>query len=242
MHAFLREELQRRYQPQNIRRFSGLDALSDERINALREFLLENIYPPPEKRVQIEAAFDHLNALLNSPARLRPLLRTLAGAIWRLGRQLPAALSAGRGVTEAFMRLRDMEAHLVAIVDEAQHRQRKTVTRPVMVEAVASLSKKDVQFFVRELTHLLKQLARTDLLRAMVNAITCCKNTMDVHPHIYPEAERAGVALALEIVSGALELFQAIPSPEIMLIVHGVMLIEQDWHDRMCREAAEGSS
>jgi len=239
---FLREELRCRYQPKNVRRFRELDALSDTRINTLREFFLTNVYPPHQKRAQIEAAFDHLRCLLHSPGRLRLLLRALAGAFWRLGRQLPAALAVGRSVADAFVRLRDMEDCLAVAVSDMQRNQATTIDRAAMIHAVASLSEAEVESFVRELTHLLEQLSHTDLLRAMVSAIERCKDAMDAHPEIFPEAERAGVALALEIVSGALDIFRGVPASEFALIAKGVMLIEKDWHDRMCREAADGTS
>ncbi|HEX71881.1 MAG TPA: hypothetical protein ENN65_00985 [Candidatus Hydrogenedentes bacterium] len=240
--TFLREELRRRYEIENIRRFRELDALDSARVNTLREFLLANVYPPTERRAQIEAAFEHLSVLLRSPGRLRPLLRALAGSLWRLGRKLPAALAAGRGVADAFVRMRDMEKRLVTVVRDMQGDRTATLDRAAMVRAVASFSKTEIESFIRDLTRLLEQLSHTDMLSGMVNVIRRCKDAMDAHAQTYPEAERAGVALALEIVSGALELFRTIPSSEFALITQGVMLIEQDWHDRMCREADDGTS
>lgn len=241
--AFLREELRLRYQPEHVRRFPELDAISDARVNALREFLLANVYPPSEKRARIEASFEHLNALLRNPGRLAPLLRALAGSLWRLGRQLPAALATGRGVADAFVRMRDMEKRLVTAVHDMQDDRitmsdrTATLDRASMVRAVASLSKTEIESFIRDLARLLEQLSHTDMLSGMLQIIRRCKGAMDAHPQIYSEEERAGVALALEIVSGALELFRTIPSSEFALIRRGVILIEQDWHDRMCREA-----
>lgn len=234
--AFLREELRLRYQPEQVRRFPELDALSAARVNELREFFLSNVYPPPERRARIEAGFEHLQHLLRSPARLRPLLRALAGSLWRLGRKLPAALAAGRGVVDAFERVRGMEGRVLAALPDG------AVTRAAMLQALAAFSNKEIDALIGDLTGLLQQFSQVDMLAAMVDAIGRCKEAMDAYPQTYPEVERAGVALALETVSCALDLFRDIPAAEFALIIRGTALIERNWHDSIREEAKANSA
>ncbi len=44
-------ELESRYSVANVRRFFGPEQLSDEAINRLRNFFLDRVYPPAERRL-----------------------------------------------------------------------------------------------------------------------------------------------------------------------------------------------
>jgi hypothetical protein len=235
---FYRRELEARYQLENVRRFPEFNPISDARIERLREYFMQRIYPPPEQRKKLDDAFDHLNELLRSPHRLGPLVTTALRSLWRLGHRLPAAVQAGRSTVDAYRETRKLEACLIENAVRMGLRPKDSSDRTKMLQLIAGVPEKDVLRLIRDIVNLFRSLSNVALLETTVDIMKQSKAVMERHPDLYTENERAGLQLGLDIVSGGLALFRDMKPEEFDGVLRGIEAVETDWFARVRAMAA----
>ncbi len=235
---FYREEIRLRYQLDNIRRFEPFEDITDEHLNGLRDFFVDSIYPAAEKRQGIDDAFEHLHALLRSPRRLKPLMTMALASMWRLGTQLPAAVSAGLTTVDALRETRKLEAKMMDVAEGLGLSPAEARKRDAMVQIIANVPEKVVLHLIYDVLHLFRALSNVKMLGAMLEIMERSVTVMDKRQDVYRDDERKGVALGMEIVHGGHALFNRLQPDEFPKIIKGVELVELDWFDRIRKEAA----
>lgn len=239
--SFYRDELRKRYQVSHVRRFSQFDVISDESVDTLREYFLDHIYPPPERRAQLDDAFDHLGHLLRSPKRLQPLVTTALMSLWRLGRKLPAAVSAGRSTFDAYIESRKLERYMIEGAQKISLSKADTQDRLKMLSLIANIPEKHVRRLIRDILSLFRALANVSLLRTSAEIMDHVYEIMSKRTDLYTESECAGLALGIEVLRGGLELYEGMDPDVFPHIIDGIECVEFDWFDRVRAEVGAAS-
>lgn len=233
---FYRDELRERYEAKNVRRFREFDVIDDKLLATLRDYFLDHIYPPPTDREKLDDAFDHLGKLLRSPKRLGPLIRTVLRSMWRLGRKLPAAVSAGRATFDAYIESRKLENYMIERAVAINLTALETKDRRRMLSLITGIPDKHVQRLIRDILSLFHSLTQIELLRTSAEIMEHVHKIMESRPDLYLESERDGLALGLEVLRGGLGLFENMDPAAFPLIIRGIERVEFDWFDRVREE------
>jgi len=233
-----REELRKRYLPENCRRFPELKPISDTKLAALRDYFLECIYPASSDRDRLDDAFDRMGDIIKSPKRLMPLMSMAFKTVWKLGRMFPSAVSAGKNTLEAYLETRKLESTLMAYAKSHKLKPDDIAKREWIVRMVAALPEDEMTTFRNEILRLFHHLSNVKLLEATVEIMNNSKELMESRPDLYTEEEMAGFTLGHEVLRRGLQLFQSLKPSEFPVIIRGIELIEIDWYDRVKAEAA----
>ena len=242
-HAVLdafRGEIEIRYSLDNLREHEALADIDDAFLVELCDFLLDNMYPEAERRDELDEAFEHLHGLLRSPSQLKPLVRTALSSMWRLGRHLPRAMSAGLRATEAMREGRKLELQLVEEAGECGLAPGDFAERGALAMTVARIPEQVVEKLVAEVVDLFSVLSDEKTLSVMCEIMEQALGVMEAKPDTYDDPQRLGVALSLEVVRGGLDLFERLNGDQFKRILETVERVELAWFDAMRREAVQG--
>lgn len=233
-----REQLRLRYLPENCRRFKELKAISDAKLDALRDYFLECIYPSSEERDRLDEAFDRMGDIIKSPARLMPLMTIALRSVWKLGRMFPSAVAAGRNTLQAYLETRRIEGKLMDYAQRNRLKPEDVGGHDAIAQMVADLPEEEMLKFRGEILTLFHHLSNVRLIEATVEIMDNSKALMEARPDLYHDEELAGMTLGHDILSRGLQLFQSLKASEFPIIIRGIEVVEIDWYDRMKTEAA----
>jgi hypothetical protein len=236
---FYREELRRRYQLINVRRFEELAGIGDRQISELRDFFLDQIYPELDKRAKLDASFDRLGDMLTSPKRMSPLLSAALLSLWRMGTKIPAAVTAGRSAIDAYMKTREMEATLIATAKKLKLKPSDGEKRSKMVGLVQAVPEKQVLTLISDILELFRALTNIEVLKVAVAFMEQCEGVMEKKSDLYSDDDREGIRLGLDLLRGGIALFLKMKPEELAQLIQGIERVELDWFDRIRREAAD---
>ena len=239
---FYRREIELRYELDNVRRFHAFDRVPDATILNLRTYFLEHIYPPPQDRRQLDEAFDHLGQMLRSPKQLQPLLGTAFTSLWRLGRKLPGAISAGRSTFDAYSETRKLEGYMYTAALRRGFKKAEVDDRLSMLTLIDGIPEKHVRRLIKDITNLFHSLTNVKLLSVSHQIMTRCREVMEDHAEVYDESDRAGISLGIELLASGLNLFEDMDASLFSPIIAGIQQVENDWYDRVREEVAAHSA
>jgi hypothetical protein len=231
--TFYRDELRDRYQVKNVKRFEPFQGIEDRHIDALREYFLENIYPPAEERIKLDLAFDHLGDVLRSPRRMQPLMTTALSSFWRFGLQLPTAVNAARHTFDAYRETRKLEGFMLANAEKINLSKADTRKRETMLTLISDVPERDVVRLIDDILNLFRTLSNIKLLSTTVKMLDHFIDVMVKRPDLFNEADVAGISLGRQVVSGGLHLFERMTPEELPRVVDGIRLVEYDWYERV---------
>ncbi len=234
---FYREELCARYDLANVRRFKDFKDVSDSQITALRDFFMERIYPEPEERDQLDAAFDQLGHMLRSPKRMQPLMGAALTSLWRMGHRLPAAIGAGRATIDAYLKTRLLEGEMMAEAKRLKFKQKDFAARDRMIHLIIAVPEKQVLQLIQDILSLFHALSNVEMLHVAVQFMQECKKVMDTRTDLYTDDDREGVALGLALLEQGLALFLSVKKEQFPAIIEGIHQLELDWYQRVLAEA-----
>ncbi len=233
---FLRGELESRYSRENLARFGEFESLPEEVLTAFRTFVLDRIYPEPENRMQLNRAFETLEALLHSPTRIQPLVRATMGSFWRLGRKIPAAIQAGRRTMQAFGHMCEVEEIMVGAALANGLPSRGAKVQDELAGLFNELPPEPFEQLVNGLVALLRSLSDRAMLDAALEIARKLERLILNSPKKWTEAEKAGVTLARETLEEGLALFTLLDPEQTETLIEGVERVEWDWIETL-REA-----
>ena len=224
-----RETVAERYSIDYLRQNTHYDEVSDEDINAMREFFLEHVYPDPANRENLESALHALGGILKSPRKLWLLLG--ANPFGKLGGMLPSAMRAGLRTFDAFVKIRRLERRL----DEEARKQKvgldQVTDRSTFLKLVRKMPPREIVKFRRDGIALLESLADSQLLVATIDIMDASMKIMDDHKDVFDEQEREGIATGYRLLTGAHALFETLRPEQVATIVKGIELIESGWFE-----------
>lgn len=234
---FYRKELRRRYQLSNVRRFSQFDNIPDTQVEALRNYFLDQIYPPPEQRERLDRAFEHLASVLHSPRRVRPLMSAALRSAWRMGHRFPSAVAAGLATIDAYRETHVLEACMMKNAEALGVTAADSRKRARMIHLIAAVPESDVLRLIRDILRLFHALSNIRMLETAIQFMEVCRDVTEQRPDLYSTEDHDGFTLGVEVVRGGLDLFQHVDPDEFPNIIAGIEAVELEWFERVRTEA-----
>ena len=231
--AFLRAELDARYQPRNVRRFSQFGKLDPALAAAFRDFALARVYPSGRDRAEIDAAFAALHEILHSPKKMASLGSMVLSLVWRLGRRLPATLAAGQQVIHAFSCASAVESALADALVEHGIPWKHGVAPETMQRVFDSLPDEPFEALIEALIHLLQTAANRDTMETGLGLLDAIAETMKRKPAQWTEADRRGVDIARNTLKDGLALLDQLDETDVPLFIRGIEALERDWYQSL---------
>lgn len=228
-----RDHLERRYTVENIRRFPELHDFPEEKVHAIRNFFLEELYPDSKDREELELAFEQLGSVLRSPRKLMPLVGTAFSSLWKLGKLIPAAVTGGLRTVEAYMEIRRLEHIMLKSASSNQLEPATMKDERVFAKIISDIPDVQVQRFRKDITKLFQSLANTKLLLTTIDILEHSIQVMEKKEGVYEPRELAGIRVGHTLLTRGISLFTSLNPQEIHMLMTGVDAIEMDWIDRM---------
>lgn len=199
-----------RYQHATLKnRYDLPEFFNEERITLFREYFLEYIYPTPEKRAELDAAFESLDGYIQKPAKLLRILMDSGRLIFKYGRHLPKILRAGLSALRSFRQANNFEQKLVeqAIKLETKPPYGKTEINTF----IKGLPKADLADFIDSSQALFETLHDRILVEKIIEIVEYLIAKMKKRPKVYSEVEIRGLEIGRDIIKNGDRLFEQLP-------------------------------
>jgi hypothetical protein len=227
--AFLRDELERRYLYENVRRFKDLKGIDPEVVAAYREFALRRVYPEGGARAEIEKAFASLRRVLFSPRKMASLGSVAVAAVWYFGSSLPDVVSAGQLVVRTHSCVSAVEKVLAKSLVEKGIVWKSGLKVEDAKTAFADLPAGHVQALTAAVVHLLEITANRETMETGLELLQKIADAMSDKSGPWSDTDRHGIALAMETLREGIALFSMIAVRSIPRFIRGIGAIEKDW-------------
>ena len=216
-----------RYQYNNIKdKYEIPDSFDEERVARYRTFFLEQVYPHPEKRELLDAAFQSLDNYLTHPDKLVRILFDSVAIVFRHGKSIPRLMGAGIKAFKSFRIATDFEEKLI--------RKAKSSGKfpPYSTDDVNSfitaLRRKDIDEFIVNTKALLELLYDRALVREIIQIINELIARMKKSRNGYSDAEIGGLEIGLEMLTEGNLLFDQLSKEDQLRIFDIIIQIEVD--------------
>ena len=216
-----------RYQFENIKnKYDIPESFDEERVTRYRTFFLEQVYPHPDKRELLDAAFQSLDNYLTHPDKLVRILFDSVSIVLKHGRSIPRLMGAGIKAFRSFRIATDFEDKLV--------RKAKATGKlpPYSTDDINSfitaLRKKDIDEFILNTKALLELLYDRVLVREIIQIIKELIAKMKKSRNGYSDAEIGGLEIGLEMLTEGNMLFDQLSREDQRRIFDIIIGIEVD--------------
>jgi len=180
--------------------------ITEEMVDSIRDFFLNDVYPDMEKREKIEEAFETLNNYVSQPAKAFGLFGSVAGALRTFGRHLPAAINAGVVTLQSFLDARRLENKILEAAHQNQLKQ--SLTLEDLKKCIVNIPRSELENFLRDVEQMFLLMSDTQLLQKTLRIIDMVIERMKSKPKLYSEKEIAGIELGRNILQNGLNLFK----------------------------------
>jgi hypothetical protein len=164
----------------------------------VQRYFLECLYPVPEERAGLEAAFEHLGRYVRQPQKIFGIFGNLAGAVFKFGRYFFKALQAAFGALDAFLGAKKFEQSMTIIAN------RNGIVPPLSDEdfeyCISLLDRRDFEKFIADVTALFGLMMDTVLRQKTIGILNDVIATMHSKPHVYPQHDIDGITLGRELL------------------------------------------
>ncbi|PQJ82259.1 hypothetical protein [Polaribacter glomeratus] len=222
-----RKTVSQRYQYQQIKNTYGLpETINEETVNQLREYFLTYMYPTPDKRAELNKAFDSLDDYIKHPQKLLRILLEAAKIIFKYGRHLPKILSAGLDAMKTFKAATNFEN---TMVDEAIKNKIEAPYDSVKVDALLKLlSREEIERFIESSQTLFEILHDKNLIKKIKEVIQFLITAMQKNPNTYSKSQIKGLEVGLEMITEGDLLFNRLSEEDQHKFVKLITAIERD--------------
>ncbi len=212
-----------------IEQFDLPDEITPEIVAEIKAFFLGSIYPEPDKREELENAFDGLAAYIKNPRKMWGLLGNMTKAIFQFGTLFPRAFKAGLGSLEAFLSAQKFEADL------SNHANKngfsKNMSSDEFEQLIASIPRKEMEAFIADVMKLIESMVDTQLVGKAAEILDNVITTMKKKPELYPKQDVDGLSLGKGILENGVQLFSKYNDKTKKLIVKYIRKNEDQFVD-----------
>lgn len=195
-----------RYEYKNVKKNLQLpDNITPEIVETLRQYFLTNLYPEPEQRAKLDAAFSELENYVMHPAKVWDLLGNITSAIFKFGFQFPAAIKAGLISLEAYTSAKHFENTLTSAA--LQKGFKMPVSDKQFYDCLIAIPKNDLYRFISELEQLFASFTNTTLLGKTISIMEDVIAKMKAKNEMYSDNEIEAIELGLDIMRKGYDLF-----------------------------------
>lgn len=222
-----RNVIKERYNFENITEVYEIpDSFDKERVDIFRAYFLQHIYPLPERREELDDAFNSLDNYIKHPEKLLRILIDSSSLLFKYGRHLPKILKAGLKALKSFRAATNFENNLVATAMSME------VETPYDNEDInsfiSSLSISDIDNFIENNESLFETLHDRELITKILEIVEHLIAKMKKRPKIYSEQEVRGLEIGRDIIKEGNALFDQLSIEEQEQVFDFVLAIERD--------------
>ena len=216
-----------RYQYETINaKYDIPDSFDEDRMTLYRDFFLEQVYPHPERRELLEAAFRSLDDYLTHPDKMLRIVFDSAAILFRHGSSIPKLMAAGMKAFKSFRIATDFETKLVRKAKNSG--KLPPYSTDDINSFITSLRKRDIDEFVVNTTDLLEILYDRRLVRQIIQIMSELIAKMKKSPRSYSETDIAGLGIGLDMLVQGNQLFESLPPSDQRRILDIIVAIEVD--------------
>ena len=220
-----REWIRERYDFNSLSGKYDMRTLTEQKVEGLRTFFLDYVYPDITKRNELNEAFESLDDYIKNPRKLFNLLSTSARLLFKYGRDLPKILNAAIKTLRSFRAANVFETQLAKAAKSAGAAPPYEVDQ--LKEFVATLSREDIDNFIEGTHDLFATLVNDRKLVKKIKALVSeLVNKMKAKPDLFSSKEVKGIELGLELIEQADALLETLSAEEQQYIVEVVVAIE----------------
>jgi len=170
----------------------------------IKDFFLSDVYPDPDRRRKLDAAFAELKNFTTNPSLIWGLLGSLPVAIMQFGMQFPAAIRAGLTSLQAYTSAIGFEEAMLHAALE------KGFTEPLtdeqFLECLRAIPLKGLNTFINEASMLFITISDTALLTRTINIMKDVIKRMKSKPGLYTADQVDAIEMGLDLMEKGYEL------------------------------------
>lgn len=221
-----RKWIRERYDFNSLSGKYEMRTLTEPKIEGLKSFFLDYVYPDISKRNELNEAFESLDGYIKNPRKLLNLLSTSARLLFKYGRDLPKILNAAIKTLRSFRAANVFESQLAKAAKAANAVPPYEIDQ--MKEFVATLSREDIDNFINGTHDLFASLVNDRKLVKKIKALVSeLVSKMKAKPDVFSSKEVKGIELGLELIVQADALLETLSAEEQEYIVEMVVAIEE---------------
>ncbi|MGK0376929.1 hypothetical protein [Patiriisocius sp. Uisw_017] len=222
-----RNAIYQRYQYQNIKDHYGLpETITEETVTELRNYFLNYMYPPFNRRAELNEAFESLDNYIKHPQKLVRILLDAVKLILRYGRHLPKILTAGLDALKSFRAASNFENNLV---EEAI---KNNIVAPYNLATINKLikllSRAEIEKFINDSQSLFEILHDKVVIQKIKEIIQYLILVMREKEESYSPSQIIGLEIGLEMLSEGDKLFNQLTKEDQLNLVNLITEIEKD--------------
>ena len=227
-----RKVVDERYQYKNLKNRKGFpDSFTEQRVEKFKSYFLEYLYPPPEKRKDLDEAFASLDNYIKQPEKLMRVLIDSTSLIFKYGRHLPKILRAGLKALKSFQSASKFEGNLV---EKAITQNQNPPYSIIQIEGfIKTLSRKEIDEFMESSLTLFDTLHDRTLVGKIKKIMDHLIEKMKKRPKIYSPPEIKGLEIGKEIIEKGDCLFEELSREEQEKIFKFIIDMEREEMDRI---------
>lgn len=222
-----RKVISERYTYDNLKKVKEIPASFDEaKITAFRDYFLTYLYPAPERRAELDEAFDQLDNYIKNPSKLFSILKDSMSLLWKYGRHLPKILQAGLQTLKSFRAGNQFEAKLIAAAQDLN--LSPPYAKENIESLIQSLSPAEIENFIKSNELLFENLHDRTFVKKVEDIINTLISKMRKKPNVYSPAEIRGLEIGQEIIYHGNGLFDSLNEPDQRLLLEFVIENERE--------------
>ncbi len=219
--------LNERYQYDHLSNQYELPSTIDEaKVEQLRSFFLDYIYPDIEKRKELNEAFESLDEYVKNPRKLFNLLASSARLLFKYGRDLPKILNAAIKTLRSFRAANIFENELAKAAQKANEHPPYS---PKQIKSfIATLSESDIENFIFSTESLFSIFTKDrKLVKKIRSLVTELIAKMKERSDVFTTKDISGIELGLELIIKGDELLESLSAEDQDYILDMVVKIEK---------------
>lgn len=199
--------------------------VGQDQLDQLRNYFLDNIYPPYSKRQELNKAFQSLDNHIKHPSHIMKIILDSSGLLFKYGFKLPAILKAGIRALKSFRTASRFEQQLVdaAIASELQPPFSQTDVKAL----IAQLPEEDIEDFMHQGEELFKTIYDTALVQSIIKILDSLISKMEKRPNVYAPEEVNGFKIGQSIITHGFALFENLPRAQQAILLDKIIEIER---------------
>jgi len=202
------------------------DFVTAQRVEEIKQYFLDYVYPDAEMRDSLDAAFESLDGHIKAPGHLVRILMDATGILFKYGRHLPKIFKAGLKALQSFRQASGFENMLVDAAIEIEDTSVDNTEE--LKRLIAKLPHADVKEFIESNDALFDALMDHKLTEKTVDIMHTLIKKMKKRKNVYSNEDIAGIEIGKDILEGGIALVSEISDSEGRQLLELIKSVETD--------------
>lgn len=222
-----RHLIEERYDYSRLKKRSEFpDSFEEARVNKFKSYFLDYLYPAPDKRKELNAAFEGLDEYIKHPSKLLRLLMDSSSLFFKYGKYLPQILKTAIHALQSFRKANAFEEKLIY---QAELRRKSEPNAAVDVNYLIShLSPEEIEDFIQSGQNLFETLKNRPLVAKIKVILEKLIEKMRKRPKVFTEQDLRALLMGQEVITIGDSLFEELSSEEQEKIFEFIIDMERE--------------